>query len=128
MTIWLRVSDVARLTSLSRRYWQRRFARGDVPGSRQVNFGSRRLFLVNRAAFHPWWTTQMTGIVKRDNATDAISTFGRLSPATTTVLVPTTVARRKHRRSVKTVIDARQHDFGFERIRRSTFDEDEHGS
>jgi hypothetical protein len=58
-TIWLRVRDIARLTNLSRRYWQRRFARGHVPGSRQVRLGDRRLFLVDQSCFEPWWAKQL---------------------------------------------------------------------
>ncbi len=58
-TSWLRVGDIARLTSLSRRYWQRRFARGDVPGARQINFGGRRLFIAERRIFEPWWSSQL---------------------------------------------------------------------
>jgi hypothetical protein len=57
--MWLRITEIAQLTNLSRRYWQRRFARGDVPGARQVQFGRRRLFLVNRRQFETWWTQRI---------------------------------------------------------------------
>jgi hypothetical protein len=59
MTKWLRVTEIARLTNLSRRYWQRRLARGDVPGARQIDLGQRRLFVAERSLFAPWWTGQL---------------------------------------------------------------------
>lgn len=62
MTTWLRVTQIARQTNMSRRYWQRRFARGDVPGARQVQFGQRRLFLADRYQFEAWWALHLQGV------------------------------------------------------------------
>lgn len=66
MTQWLRVTEIARLTNLSRRYWQRCFVRGDVPGARQVRFGRRRLFLADRRQFEAWWAQRMLVISSTD--------------------------------------------------------------
>ena len=64
MTTWLRITQIARLTNLSRRYWQRRFARGEVPGARQVQFGQRRLFLADRHQFEAWWARHLLCVSK----------------------------------------------------------------
>jgi hypothetical protein len=64
MTTWLRITQIARQTNLSRRYWQRRFARGEVPGARQVQFGQRRLFLADRHQFEAWWALHLLCVSK----------------------------------------------------------------
>lgn len=65
-TDWLRVSEIAEITRLGRRYWQRRFARGDVPGARQIILGRRRLFVAQRVEFEPWWAEQLQAILHED--------------------------------------------------------------
>ena len=62
MSEWLRIADIAKLTGLSRRHWQRCFACGKVPGARQIAFGRRRLFITDQALFRRWWEDQLQEI------------------------------------------------------------------
>lgn len=85
MTAWLRITEIAKRTNLSRRYWQRCFARGDVPGARQVQLGRRRLFLADRSQFEAWWAQRMLVIPSMDilsaiERPAAIRALGQESP------------------------------------------------
>src|SRR5687768_7260547 len=55
----LRPSEIARCTGMSMRYWQRRAANGDIPGTRSLQLGKRRAYLVRRDGFAEWWATQL---------------------------------------------------------------------
>jgi len=50
----MRISEVAALTGLSARHWQRRAASGQVPGVRELWCGERRIFFIDREKFLPW--------------------------------------------------------------------------
>ena len=50
---------VAAKTGLSLRHWQRQCASGTMPWAREVQFGARRTFLVDEAAFDKWWQKQV---------------------------------------------------------------------
>jgi hypothetical protein len=54
----LRISEIAEMTTLSMRYWQKRAAAGDLPQTRVVQLGKRKTFLVNAQAFARWWEAQ----------------------------------------------------------------------
>jgi hypothetical protein len=112
MTTWLRVREIARLTNLSRRYWQRRFAAGDVPGARQVEFGRRRLFIAERRLFEPWWANQLHEI-------SAVQRTATTPPVATTVRV-------QRRRRAGAAVDPRQSEFGFQRSSPGQLDNDRH--
>jgi len=47
----IKISEVARLTGLSMRYWQRRALRGDMPGAHYFETGNRRIYFVDRDRF-----------------------------------------------------------------------------
>lgn len=52
----VKLSEIARRTGLSLRYWQGRAARGALPGAKVVDLspGTRR-YLVDSTAFDAWW-------------------------------------------------------------------------
>lgn len=54
----IKISEVARLTGLSMRYWQRRALRGDMPGAHYFETGNRRIYFVDRDRFTSWWSKQ----------------------------------------------------------------------
>lgn len=54
----IRISDVAELTGLSVRYWQRRAGSGEMPGVKEDIHGSRRIFRFDRDTFEKWWAAQ----------------------------------------------------------------------
>ena len=58
----LRISDIADKTGLSMRYWQRRAALGDIPGTSEQRFGTRRMYFVDAEAFDAWWPSQRTPV------------------------------------------------------------------
>jgi len=55
----IRISEVAEITGLSMRYWQRRVSAGEVPGARYIVFGKRKGYLVDAAIFSEWWSSQL---------------------------------------------------------------------
>jgi hypothetical protein len=130
MTTWLRVTEIARRTNLSRRYWQRRFGRGDVPGVRQIDFGRRRLFLVDRRAFETWWAQRLLAIptspsgraheikattdVPDENAPGAIATAAPHLVAENTSVHSQHAQRTPRRRSLTLQRDPRQQTFAFD--------------
>ena len=62
MTEMLRCRDLAGITGLSTRYWQKRFARGEVPGGQQIILGKSKRFVVPKDQFEEWWATQIKEI------------------------------------------------------------------
>jgi hypothetical protein len=133
MTQWLRVTEIAKRTNLSRRYWQRCFARGDVPGARQVRFGRRRLFLADRRQFETWWKQRMLVIPASDILNEikmaaAIQAPEAQTPEATTVPTRPSSAdgstiraiwnrRPPQTRSSKRRRDPRQQTFAFDQDR-----------
>lgn len=130
MTQWLRVTEIAKRTNLSCRYWQRCFARGDVPGARQVRFGRRRLFLAERRQFETWWKQRML-VIPASNILDDIQMAvaiqapeARIPEATTVPTLPSfadgsTIRAISNRRppltrSSKRRRDPRQQTFAFD--------------
>lgn len=58
----VRLAKIAERTGFGVRYWQRRISHNEVPGSKFVNCGSRRIFLIDEAVFNPWWEKQKVQI------------------------------------------------------------------
>lgn len=58
----LRISDIARMTGFSMRYWQRRATVGDIPGTRMIRLGERHTFLVDEKTFDGWWRAQQVEV------------------------------------------------------------------
>lgn len=55
----LRISEIAQLTGLSMRHWQRKAAENSIPGVRFYESGNRRIYFVDRDSFVPWWERQL---------------------------------------------------------------------
>ena len=130
VTTWLRVTEIAQRTNLSRRYWQHCFARGDVPGARQVQFGRRRLFLAERRQFEAWWAQRMLIIPQQQHrsetepASAGETIDGRPTGVAPQPSAPTAIRQSKNRGAQKsghvrshssaTLGDPRQQKFVFD--------------
>lgn len=57
----LKTSDLESMTGLSRRYWQRRIANGEVPGAEELVCGTGRRFLIDSTKFSEWWAKPAGG-------------------------------------------------------------------
>lgn len=55
----MKLSEIHQRTGLSLRYWQRRAARGEIPNTKVIRTGKRRIFLVQVAGFDDWWNAQL---------------------------------------------------------------------
>ena len=119
MTTWLRVRDIARLTNLSRRYWQRRFARGEVPGAWQIELGHRRLFIAERKLFEPWWAGQLREITIVNLQLSQAGDPEPSAEAKASCLSQVSQTRGGRRRRAGRTVDPRQRDFGFQQTSRS---------
>jgi len=115
MTTWLRITQIARRTNLSRRYWQRRFARGEVPGARQVRFGQRRLFLADRHQFEMWWANHLVAVAPSAGLPQIASTNGfAAKPLTTNSFIR---PRNQRSRPLAAQPDSGQRSFVFDEDR-----------
>ena len=56
---YVRLSQIAKLTGLSPRYWQKRVASEEVPGVKTLRCGNGKLYLVDVATFYLWWNAQL---------------------------------------------------------------------
>lgn len=115
MTTWLRITQIARQTNLSRRYWQRRFARGEVPGARQVQLGQRRLFLADRHQFEVWWAQQLLRV-------SILPGPQQITALTSRTLKPSSATRTRERRrpcaaTAAVPKDSEQRSFVFDKDR-----------
>jgi hypothetical protein len=60
----LRISDIAEETGLSMRYWQRRAASGDIPGTTKQLFGPKKrvIYFIDAESFNNWWPSQRIAV------------------------------------------------------------------
>lgn len=63
----IRTSDIASMTGLSQRYWQRRLGSGEIPGVASLQLGKRWTFIVDRDAFAAWWQKQLQPVCLRNS-------------------------------------------------------------
>lgn len=68
----LRISQIAELTCLSKRYWQRMVMDGKVPGAAFIQMGERRTYIVDADKFLPWWKQQRYAFLKIEQLHAAI--------------------------------------------------------
>lgn len=78
----IKISEVARLTGLSMRYWQRRALRGDMPGAHYFETGNRRIYFVDRDRFTSWWSKQLREVSCPATSENAVKSGGSASPRT----------------------------------------------
>ena len=60
----LKTSDLEERTSLSQRYWQRRAATGDIPGTEVISLGNNTRYLFDADLFDEWWDKQRKAVKK----------------------------------------------------------------